>query len=144
MSRIQDLPFASAVNLTNEAGDACEAVAVPARKPVNRRNGFASARPASRSGQRLQLDAMPVSSVHLCIAEDQLCHFPRGQQVPTWPASAPAPRTGEVVYLTSTTAWAVRIVVHELVHGCLRTEVWLDWIGASRHARSPDVTDSVH
>lgn len=76
------------------------------------------------------------TNVHLCIPDDQLVHFPNGHTMPTWPQSAPTPRVGEVIYLTSTSAWAVSAIIHEIVHGGeVRVEVWLVWIGSARFAR---------
>lgn len=75
--------------------------------------------------------------IKLCISDDQLTHLPQGVAVKTWPAGAVLPRVGEVVYLSSTSAWVVRIVVHEfLCGGDVSTEVWIDWIGAARHRES--------
>jgi len=55
------------------------------------------------------------------------------------PKGSPIPRSGEFIYLNSSSAWIVRRVVYEWrsTHD-LRIEVWLDWIGSSRHARNPD------
>ena len=70
-------------------------------------------------------------------------HFPSGQAMPTWPAGVPVPQSGQVIYLTSTSAWAVGIVIHEFVRGSVRTEVHLEWIGAARLLRDPR-SDCVH
>lgn len=82
------------------------------------------------------------AAVHLCFPDDQLAHFPEGKSdVPRWPLGVPAPRQGEVIYLTSASAWAVSLVIHELVFGGgVRTEIWLEWIGASRHRREAECT----
>ena len=83
----------------------------------------------------------PAFVVHLCIPDDQIAHFPQGQAIPTWPLGVQPPRIGEVIYLTSTSAWVVSMVVNELVHGGgVRIEAWLDWIGASRHRRVAECT----
>ena len=79
----------------------------------------------------------PVATVHLCIPDDQLAHLPEGLPIPAWPAEFPTPRVGEVVYLTSTSAWLVRTVIHELLHGDLRTEVWIERFAAARAYRDP-------
>ena len=80
----------------------------------------------------------PETSVTLCIPDDQLVHFPQGVSFPTWPAENQLPRKGEVIYLTSTSAWAVEIVIHEfLAGGAVRVEVWLAWAGSARHRGSP-------
>ena len=77
------------------------------------------------------------SAVRLCIPDEQLHHLPEGQHVPdTLPPGSLLPRKGDVMYLTSTSAWSVEIVIHELLCGDrVRVEVWLTWIGSARHAR---------
>ena len=75
----------------------------------------------------------------LCIPDDQL-H--QASDLPAWalelPDGAPLPRTGDVLYLSSTSAWGVSMVIHErLSHGFTRIEVWLEHVGASRHPRDP-------
>ena len=46
---------------------------------------------------------------------------------------------GEVVYLSSTSAWAVAMVIYELLPGGhMRTEIWLEHVHAARHQRSPE------
>ena len=70
----------------------------------------------------------------LCIPDDQLAHVPKGIAIPVWPRGAHLPRKGDVIYLTSTSAWVVRIVIHEFVPcGAVRIELWVDWVGAARH-----------
>jgi hypothetical protein len=73
------------------------------------------------------------------IPDEQLQHLPDGQQVPnSMPPGSTLPRTGDVIYLTSTSAWAVRAVIHELLPGArVRIEVWLEWVGSARHRRDP-------
>ena len=79
-------------------------------------------------------------SVHLCIPEDQMTHAPKRRRAPhTLPEGAPLPRLGDFVYLSSTSAWVVRRVVHEWrAVDELRIEVWLDWMGSARYARHVD------
>ena len=86
------------------------------------------------------------NEVRLCVTDDQVPHLPQGQPVPTlWPRGAPLPRDGEVIYLTSTSAWVVRMVIHEfLPGGALRHELWIEWVGAARHCRHVDVSNCVH
>ena len=79
----------------------------------------------------------PVATVHLCIPDDQLAHLPEGLPIPAWPAEFPTPRIGEVLYLTSTSAWLVHTVIHELLHGDLRTEVWIERVASARVSRDP-------
>jgi len=55
------------------------------------------------------------------------------------PQGSPIPRMGEFVYLSSTSAWVVRRVVHEWLSPTgLRIEVWLEWAGCARFARHPN------
>lgn len=97
-------------------------------------------RPGTSPVRRAAQAQAPEPSVVLCISDDQLVHLPQGIVVPTWPADAHVPRKGEVIYLTSTSAWVVAIVIHEIVRGgAVKVEVWLEWIGAARH-RESDVT----
>ena len=124
-------------------GETTHGVRGPAHKLSDRGEGVAASRRASAHVPRRSISAEAASTVHLCIPEEQLMHFPSGQAMPTWPAGAPVPQSGEVIYLTSTSAWAVRIVIHEFMRGGLRTEVHLEWIGAARHLRDPR-SDFVH
>lgn len=91
--------------------------------------------------------AQPASTtdVHLCIPDDQLVHLTQGQAIPQWPAGRRLPRNGEVIYLTSTSAWVVVMVIHELLPGSdVRVEVWLEWVGAARQVRYLSVSNFVH
>ena len=67
----------------------------------------------------------PTFTVRFCIPDDQLKELPQGQHVPqTLPKGALVPRVGDVVYLTSTSAWGVSMVIHEMLPGCdVRIEV---------------------
>ena len=78
--------------------------------------------------------------VKLCIPDDQQAHIPEFMPVGlNIPNGAPIPRQGEVVYLSSTSAWGVAMVVHEWLSPAeLRVEVWLEHIGAARHKLSSD------
>ena len=77
--------------------------------------------------------------VHLCIPDDQEHHLPKRRRAPQFvPNDVPLPRVGEVIYLSSTSAWVVRIVIHEWHTAVdLRIELWLEWIGSARHSRPP-------
>lgn len=83
--------------------------------------------------------ASPLIEIHLCVPDDQEQHLPKRRRAPRYlPLTAPLPRVGEVVYLSSSSAWQVDVVVHEWrspTH--LRVELWLVWIGHARHARRP-------
>lgn len=130
-------------SVMRQDGEASHGAGVPARKLAGRGESVAASRRTSAQAPRCSISAETASNVHLCIPEEQLMHFPNGQAMPTWPAGAPVPQAGEVIYLTSTSAWAVRTVIHEFMRGSLRTEVWLEWIGSARHLRDPR-SDFVH
>lgn len=130
----------SAMSLDTEASRGSE---LPARSRAGRRDGVAASRRALVHAPKRFIAAEPASTVHFCIPDEELPHLPIGQALPTWPAGAPMPHVGEVIYLTSTSAWAVRIVIHEFMHGSVRTEIHLVWIGPARHLRDPR-SDCVH
>ena len=75
--------------------------------------------------------------VHLCVPDDQEVHLPRRRRAPQFlPKTAPLPRIGEIVYLSSTSAWAVITVIHEWQSPHeLRIEVWLEHVGSARMHR---------
>lgn len=79
-----------------------------------------------------------IVEVHLCISDEQEMHAPKRRRAPRfWPLDVPLPRVGEVIYLSSSSAWAVRTVIHEWrAQHELRIELWLEWIGSARHART--------
>lgn len=81
----------------------------------------------------------PSVSIHLCVPDDQEQHLPKRRRAPKFlPPSAPLPRIGEVIYLSSTSAWAVDQVIHEWRSPFdLRIEIWLGYIGSARHRRPP-------
>lgn len=83
--------------------------------------------------------ASPRIEIHLCVSDDQERHLPKRRRAPRFlPLTAPLPRVGEVVYLSSSSAWQVDMVVHEWRSPAdLRIELWLAWIGNARHARPP-------
>lgn len=72
--------------------------------------------------------------VCLCVPDDQKRHLPKRHRA-QWPHGAPIPRTGEVVYLSSTSAWGVSMVIHEPRGDGLLTEIWLEHVSGSRHLR---------
>ncbi len=80
--------------------------------------------------------------IHLCIPDEQERHLPVRRRAPQFlPRDVPMPRTGEVIYLSSTSAWVVRMVIHEWRTAFdLRIELWLEWVGSARHARAPGFT----
>lgn len=75
--------------------------------------------------------------VHLCIPEDQEKFLPKRRRAPAFlPSGVPMPRVGEVIYLSSRSAWAVSMVIHDWQDaGRLKVEVWLEFVSGSRHAR---------
>jgi hypothetical protein len=79
----------------------------------------------------------PSIRIHLCIPDDQMRHLPKRRRAPAYlPESAPLPRQGEVIYLSSTSAWGVAMVIHEWESpDRLRVEVWLEHVGGARHSR---------
>lgn len=76
-------------------------------------------------------------SVHLCIPDDQERHLPKRRRAPQYvPNDVPLPRVGEVIYLSSSSAWVVRTLIHEWRSSVdLRIELWLEWIGSARQER---------
>lgn len=52
------------------------------------------------------------------------------------PLEAPLPRIGEVIYLSSSSAWGVAMVIHEWRSAQdLRIELWLEHVHAARQQR---------
>ena len=76
---------------------------------------------------------------HLCVPEDQVQYLPKRRRAPVYlPADVPLPRQGEIVYLSSSSAWVVLSVIHEWrSHEHLRVEIWIEHVSGSRHARPP-------
>lgn len=75
--------------------------------------------------------------IHLCIPDDQEKWLPKRRRAPiNLPLTAPLPRMGEVIYLSSSSAWGVAMVIHEWrgTHD-LRIELWLEHVHAARHQR---------
>lgn len=84
----------------------------------------------------------PSITIHFCIPNDQEAHLPKRRRAPhCMPPTVPLPRQGEVVYLSSSSAWGVTMVIHEWRSPSdLRIEVWLEHVGSSRHARPTGFT----
>ncbi len=74
---------------------------------------------------------------HLCVPESQTKYLPKRRRAPHFlPPNAPLPRMGEVIYLSSSSAWGVGMVVHQwLSPQHLRVEVWLEHVTSERHMR---------
>lgn len=83
--------------------------------------------------------ASPLIEIHLCVPEDQEAHLPQRRRTPQFlPLNAPLPRKGDVIYLSSTSAWGVELVIHEWRSpDDLRIEVWLAYVGCARCGRRP-------
>lgn len=79
-----------------------------------------------------------VVEVCLCVPDHDKPFLPQRRRAPhPLPVGAPIPRVGEVVYLSSTSAWGVYMVIHEWRGPArLRVEVWLEHVGSAR-ARRP-------
>lgn len=79
----------------------------------------------------------PTIEVLLCVPDDQAKYLPKRRRAPdNLPPTAPLPRQGEVIYLSSTSAWGVQMVVHEWkTPDHLRVEVWLSHVITSNHTR---------
>jgi hypothetical protein len=84
----------------------------------------------------------PRVTIHLCVPDDQERHLPKRRLAPHYlPSTVPLPRVGEVVYLSSTSAWGVTMVIHEWKSpGELRIELWLEYVSSSRSSRPPGFT----
>lgn len=93
----------------------------------------------SSTGRDLPVKLTPSHhvSVHLCVPADQHHHLPRRRRAPDQlPPSAPLPRTGDVMYLSPTSAWGVQMVIHEWQSPeTLRIEVWLDHVSNAQAVR---------
>ena len=63
--------------------------------------------------------------------------MPKRRRAPPYlPPEAPIPRVGEIVYLSSSSAWVVFSVIHEWrAEHELRVEVWLERLGSARSQR---------
>jgi hypothetical protein len=87
-------------------------------------------------------DLAPNVTIHLCIPDDQERHLPRHRRAPRYlPPTVPLPRQGEVIYLSSSSAWGVTMVIHEWrSQEDLHIEVWLEHVGSARHARPTGFT----
>ena len=77
-------------------------------------------------------------TTHICIPDDQGWHLPKHRRAPhTLPHDVPVPRVGDVIYLSSTSAWLVNMRIYEWRGPQdLRIEIWLEWVGSARHART--------
>lgn len=81
--------------------------------------------------------AAPKIEIFLCVPDDQERYLPKRRRAPLrLPVSAPLPRSGEVIYLSSTSAWGVELVIHEWRSPVdLHIQVWITHVGAAIHKR---------
>lgn len=79
----------------------------------------------------------PRVEIHFCVPTHQQKLLPARHRAPELlPTTAPIPRMGEVIYLSSSSAWGVSMVIHEwLSPGALRIELWLEHVGSAHQAR---------
>ncbi len=102
-----------------------------------------ASRPAHRRAGRLPRAARAETGrtrleVHLCVPDEDAPLLPDYMPLGAMrlPPGAPIPRVGEILYLSSTSAWCVETVVHEpLSPTSIRVEVWLTRVGAARCRR---------
>ena len=75
--------------------------------------------------------------IRYCVPDDQERHLPRRRRHPAvLPANVPLPRAGEVIYLSSTSAWGVTMVIHEWRSSAdLLVQVWLEYVSGARLRR---------
>jgi hypothetical protein len=75
--------------------------------------------------------------VRYCIPQDQEKHLPKRRRAPAHlPPGVPIPRQGEVIYLSSSSAWAVAMVIHEWANPRkLQVQLWLEFVSSSRERR---------
>ena len=80
--------------------------------------------------------ASPRIEIHLCVPDDEEALLPKRRRAPKYlPMTAPLPRRGEVIYLGSSSVWAVDFVVHQWRSPVdLQIEVWLRHLGTNRPA----------
>jgi hypothetical protein len=83
-----------------------------------------------------------VVQVRYCVPDDQEQFLPGRRRHPhPLPGNVPLPRVGELIYLSSSSAWAVASVVHEWRSPTeLLVQLWLEHVGSSRQARAPGFT----
>lgn len=97
---------------------------------------LASASPDCSRESRVRVE------VRYMVPDDQQRLLPRRMRAPEpLPAGAPLPQIGHVIYLSSTSAWGVEMVVHEWRSPLdLNIEVWITHVGSARHRRPPGFT----
>lgn len=98
-------------------------------------------RPRGSKRKRLLTPTTQIE-IHLCIPDDQEKWLPKRRRAPlNLPLAAPLPRIGEVIYLSSSSAWGVAMVIHEWrSEQDLRIELWLEHVHAARQQRPSGFT----
>jgi len=97
----------------------------------------------------------PRGEVKLCVPGDQVTHLPpkaAGTYCHStscvsldWPAGAELPKAGEVIYLSSTSAWGVSMVIHECrPGGVIGVEVWIEYLAAARLRVEDGCSSAIH
>ena len=97
----------------------------------------------------------PRGEVKLCVPDDQVQHLPprvTGMYCNTtsnvsmdWPAGAELPKAGEVIYLSSTSAWGVTMVIHECrPGGVIGVEVWIEYVSGARLRVPEGCSSAIH
>ena len=81
----------------------------------------------------------PAITIEIRATEESDEPLPKRRRTPTrLPLTAPLPRVGEILYLNSTSAWRVAMVVHEwLASDHLTIVVWLTHLGHTHHSSAP-------
>lgn len=87
--------------------------------------------------ERMNNERKTKITICFCVPEDQEFFLPKRRRAPGHlPPEAPLPRTGEYVYLSSSSAWQVMSVIHEWRSEVdLHIECWLEYVGSARHRR---------
>ena len=85
------------------------------------------------------MNLQPSISIEIRAVDESDAPLPKRRRTPRMlPITAPLPRIGEVLYLTSTSAWRVVMVVHEwLAPDHLTIVVWLTHAGSTHHTTPP-------
>lgn len=81
----------------------------------------------------------PHIEIHLCVPDDLQHLLPGRRRAPEHlPLSAPIPRRGDVIYLSSSSAWGVELVIYEWLNPTeLHVQLWLAYVGDARAKRPP-------
>lgn len=82
----------------------------------------------------------PAIRIELRPVDEHVAMLPKRRRAPQFlPPHVPLPRQGEVIYLSSTSAWHVRNVLHEwLSPEYLHVTVLIEYQGQTHHVSRPD------